>query len=56
MIVTVKDYAARKGVSEEAVRRKIRRGTLQARKMGRDWILDDDTPYIDHRRKHKRRK
>lgn len=49
MLITLKDYAAKVGRCESAIRRKILRGTLHAEKIGRDWLIDENTPYEDGR-------
>ena len=49
MLITLKEYATKVGRCESAIRRKILRGTLQAEKIGRDWLIDEDTPYEDGR-------
>lgn len=56
MLITTYEYAARRGVTPAAIRAKIRRGKLDARKMGRDWVIEEDAPYIDHRRRDKKEK
>lgn len=48
-LISLKEYAKRKGVDQRTARDKARRGTLPAVKIGRDWLIDEDAPYIDHR-------
>lgn len=48
-LITLKDYAERKGVAPKTVRDKIQRGTLPAVKIGRDWLIEESTPYVDGR-------
>lgn len=51
-MITVKEYAERHGRDISSVRQKAVRGTFKtARKMGRDWFIDEDEPYSDARRK-----
>lgn len=49
MLIALKEYATKVGRCESAVRRKILRGTLPAQKIGRDWLIEEDTPYEDGR-------
>ena len=52
MLITVKEYAARHGVSPAAVRQKCERGGYKtAQKPGRDWLIDEDEEYTDLRMK-----
>lgn len=51
MLISLKEYAAKHGVHQDSVRQKILRGNLQAIKVGRNWCIDEDTPYDDLRRK-----
>lgn len=49
-LITVKEYAERHGVAITTVRQKCVRGTIVgATKVGRDWLIPEDAPYIDHR-------
>ena len=49
MKITLKDYAVKNGITPSAVRHKILRGNLNAVKMGRDWLIEDDELYTDKR-------
>ena len=49
MLITLNEYAKRHGRSPATLRQRIARGTLQAVKMGRDWLIDEDTPLEDTR-------
>lgn len=49
MLVTLKEYADRVGKAPRTVRQKIQLGTLPAQKIGRDWLIEEDTPYEDSR-------
>lgn len=48
-LMSLAEYAKLHGVSPITVRQKAQRGTLEAQKIGRNWVIDRDTPYIDNR-------
>lgn len=49
-LITLKEYAERLGKNPMVVYQKARYGTLKtARKLGRDWFIDEDEPYEDQR-------
>ena len=49
-IITLKEYAQRHGKHIDIVRQKALRGGFRtAKKLGRDWFIDEDEPYIDGR-------
>lgn len=48
-LISVKEYAEMHGVSPDSVRQKILRGNLKAEKIGRNWCIDRNTPYVDNR-------
>ena len=49
-MITLKEYAERQGRNPAVVRQKAIRGGFQtARKIGRDWFIDEDEPYADLR-------
>lgn len=51
-IITLKEYAERLGKNPVVVRNKALRGGFKtAHKIGRDWMIDEDEPYIDLRTK-----
>ena len=50
-LITLKEYASRIGKDPVVVRQKILRGNLPAQKIGRDWLIEEDTPYTDLRRR-----
>ena len=50
-MITVVEYAQRIGKDHRVVRQKIKRGKLEAVKCGGTWLIEEDTPYIDCRRK-----
>lgn len=49
MLITLAEYAQRKGKDPANLRQKIARGKLEAIKMGRDWLIEEDTPLEDGR-------
>ena len=52
-LVTCKEYAEKNGLSPVSVRHKcIRGGFKTARKIGRDWLIDDEEQNTDHRIKN----
>lgn len=54
MLIPLKEYARRNGRANTSVRQMAQRGSFQtARKIGRDWLIDEDEPYPDHRKKKK---
>jgi len=51
-LVKISTYAKIYNVNENSVRRKILHGDFEsAQKIGRDWVLDKDEPFIDKRKK-----
>lgn len=47
MDITLKEYAFRHGRTPATVRQKVLRGGFKtAHKMGRDWLIDENEPYI----------
>jgi len=52
MLITLKEYAERHEKNPDTVRQKALRGNFTtAVKKGRDWLIDEDEPYLDYRRK-----
>lgn len=50
MEISLKEYAARHSRAAATVRQKaIRGGFKTARRVGRDWLIDEDEPYTDNR-------
>lgn len=50
MMITLKEYAIRNGRNIRGTRNKACAGDFKtARKMGRDWIIDENEPYVDQR-------
>lgn len=54
-LISLVEYAKLHGKEESTVRRKAERGGFKtARKIGRNWIIERDEPYVDNRyRKNK---
>lgn len=51
-MIPLKEYALRLGKNPQVVYQKAARGTFNtARKVGRDWFIDEDEPYQDRRLK-----
>lgn len=52
MLISLAEYAQEHGRDPATVRQMALRGGFQtARKIGRNWVIDDSEPYPDHRRK-----
>ena len=47
--ITVEQYAYKYDVSPSTIRHRIARGAMQATKIGHDWVINKDEPYIDGR-------
>ena len=50
-LISLKEYADLHKVDTSTLRHKIINGKLKAIKKGRDWLIDRNEPYIDHRKK-----
>lgn len=49
-LIPIAEYAARIGLTPNAIRQRCIRGTLPgAVKLGRDWFIPADAPYTDSR-------
>jgi len=49
-MILLNEYAKKHGRHPSTVIRKVKRGTLKtAKKIGWQWFIDEDEPYIDHR-------
>ncbi len=49
-LISIKEYAERNGLLHDSVRHKCQRGTYKtARKIGRDWVIDEKEPNKDRR-------
>lgn len=52
-LIPIKEYAERHKKNPANIRQKIIRGGLKtAIKIGRDWMIDEDEPYQDRRKKN----
>lgn len=56
MIISLQEWAKKVGLDGATARQKAGRGMLPAYKIGRIWVIDDETPNIDHREKEYRKK
>lgn len=50
--ITIREYAAKIGKGYDAVRRRVYEGRLPARKVGVQWLIEENTPYTDARIKN----
>lgn len=48
-LISLAEYAKLHGVTQDAIRHRVHRGALKAKKIGRNWVIDKDEPYIDDR-------
>ncbi len=49
-LISIKEYAERNGLQHDNVRHKCQRGSYSsARKIGRDWLIDENEPDADRR-------
>lgn len=52
MLISLAEYAHKHGRDPDTVRQMALRGGFQtARKIGRNWVIDDQEKYPDHRKK-----
>ena len=50
MLISLSEYAAKNGKTDSAARRMALRGSFEtARKIGRNWVIEDTEPWPDHR-------
>lgn len=47
--ISLSEWAKRHNISLSTAREKASKGTLPAEKIGRNWVIDEDVPNIDHR-------
>ena len=48
--ITIKEYAERHGLNHSSLRHRCERGGYKtARKLGRDWVIDEDEVFVDRR-------
>lgn len=50
-LISLAEYATLHGVHQDTVRQKILRGNLNAKKIGRNWVIDKNEPYVDKRKR-----
>lgn len=51
-LISLVEYAELHGVTSDTVRQRANRGVFKtARKIGRNWVIDKNEPYIDNRKK-----
>jgi len=50
-LISLPEYAKLVDKQEATVRQKVLRGKLKAIKIGRNWLIDKNEPYIDNRKK-----
>ena len=49
-LITLKDYAERRGLNAATLRQRILRGGIpEAQKLGRDWFVPEDLELVDRR-------
>lgn len=49
-LISLIEYAERHGKSRTTVQQKAKRGGFQtAQKIGRNWVIDENEPYVDKR-------
>ena len=49
-LIPIKDYASIHGVTPATIRQRILRGAMPgAVKVGRDWLIPHDLPFVDNR-------
>lgn len=52
-LISLAEYAKLHGVTHDTVRQRANRGNFKtARKIGRNWVIDKNEPYIDNRKKN----
>lgn len=54
-MITLKEWALKVGISPATARQKAARGAIPAVKMGRDWLIEENTPNTDHRKINKKK-
>ena len=49
-LISLREYAIRNGKEPDTAKHKAQRGGFKtAVKIGRDWLIDEDEPYVDRR-------
>lgn len=50
-MIPLKVWAINHGITPDTARQRANRGVFEtAKKMGRDWVIDEDEELIDHRK------
>ena len=53
MLISLAEYAQKHSLNHSVIRKRAASGGFAtAQKIGRNWVIDSDEPYIDHRIKH----
>lgn len=53
-LIPLKEWAEAHNMAPVTARQRAQKGSFKtARKMGRDWFIGKDEPYVDHRRKQR---
>lgn len=53
-LISIGEYAKMHNVTPDTVRQRANRGVFKtARKIGRNWVIDKNEPYVDNRKKKK---
>lgn len=45
MLITIKEYAKKVGRAEVTVRERIKKGDINGKKIGRDWLIEENEIY-----------
>ena len=49
-LISLAEYAEMHKVKQDTIKHRVLRGSFTtARKIGRNWVIDKNEPYIDHR-------
>ena len=52
-VISLTEYAEKKGIDSSALRHRIQRGTFKAWKIGNQWVCYEDETLKDHRKEKK---
>ncbi|MGN0558389.1 MAG: hypothetical protein ACI4IS_02945 [Acutalibacteraceae bacterium] len=50
-LISLPEWAKKNGIAPASARQKVLRGYLPAVKIGRNWLIDEDQPNVDNRKK-----
>ena len=51
-LISLGEYAKKHGITADTARQRVLRGVFKtARKIGRNWVIEKNEPYVDNRRK-----